>query len=417
LSENDNGSQVEVVLAAAVGDFEGFLDQRGLELLLHTRIAPETVALDGARVPSLSGADAYANATQGWFFDPDDRFGVIHIKAGSIDTRQSHTLTVSIDPQAEPAATDDYPAMPDGDGTIGQDDLMVVSRPAEEPGHPLENAFDQNLDTWFRTVRDQSIAYGPHEFVLSLGGRRVVEGFTISPRNDKYWKYGQVRDYEVYLADVSGLWGDPVATGSLEQTEEQQEVRFTPRAGRLLRFRVLNTHDDGADPMVLGATDLGGKAYDALAPVQVGPTTISEFRLLETAAPAERSQTVSLAEKSDASSSSLRMNGLDFASGLRVLGDSRIDFELTGNWHTFVTEAGVDDAWSEEGSVRFQVWGNDRLLWDSGTVTPMTIVKPKLDIRGLSTLSLRTIASDPDLVADWAEVMVNGFVGDTVDSR
>ncbi len=127
------------------------------------------------------------------------------------------------------------------------------------------------------------MTYGPHEFTLSLGDRRVIEGFRISPRNDKYWKYGQVRRYEVYLADVNGMWGDPIANGVLEQTEEQQEVKFSPRAGRLLRFRVLSTHDDGADPMILNASEQEALSFDALTPDNVGPTTISEFHLLEQA--------------------------------------------------------------------------------------------------------------------------------------
>ncbi len=28
----------------------------------------------------------------------------------------------------------------------------------------------------------------------------MIDGIDIAPRNDKNWKHGQVRDYEVYLA-------------------------------------------------------------------------------------------------------------------------------------------------------------------------------------------------------------------------
>lgn len=408
------GDRIEIAVDPAKGKFKGMLEQRGLVLQIHTRLAPEEIALDGTALTIRPTREAYDAADRGWLYDADDRFGVIHIKAGQVDTRAAHQVVVKIDPSAELNATGDYPAKPAGDGTIDRDALMVVSRSAEEPGHPLENAFDGNPDTWFRTVRDQSVAYGPHEFTLSLGVRRVLEGFRIRPRNDKYWKYGQVRHYEVYMADVNGQWGTPVVTGVLEQTEETQEVRFAPHAGRLLRFRVLSTHDDGADPMVLGASEPGGKTYDALAPVRVGPTTISEFQLLERAEPTRPPVTASLAEEFAGDASPITMNGLGFKNGLSVSGDSRIDFELAGDWHTFHTEAGIDDTSAGKGTVRFQVWGDGRLLWDSGTVTAATVVKPRLDIRGISTMSLRTIASDQEIAANWAEAAVVGYAGDTV---
>jgi alpha-glucosidase (family GH31 glycosyl hydrolase) len=410
----ERSDRITVTIEAVKGEFDGAFEERSYALHIHTRVPPEKILVDGKALARKSKAKSYAAADRGWRYAPNDRFGVAHIKTGRVTTRAAHSVVVSVDPRVAPVATGVYPKKPAGDGTITADALMVVGRASEEPGHPLENAFDGDPDTWFRTVRDQSVAYGPHEFTLSLGGRRVVEGFRISPRNDKYWKYGQVRNYEVYMADVNGLWGDPIATGVLEQTEEQQEVRFAPQAGRLLRFRVTSTHDDGVDPMVLGAGEAGGESYDALAPVRVGPTTISEFRLLERAAPAGPQITASLAEVAGKGAPDIRMNGLDFGHGLSVRGDSRLDFEIAGDWHTLRTEAGVDDTWAGEGTVRFQVWGDGRLLWDSGTVTTPEIVKPRLDIRGLTSLSLRTVATDQKLVADWAEVVVAGFEGDTI---
>jgi len=414
VSAAESGDRIEVTIEPAQGKFEGKLERRQIVLQIHSRVAPHKVVVDGKTWEMKSTQDSYAAADRGWRYDPEVLFGVAHIKTGRMETGVRHHVVLEIDARTKPAATGDYPAKPAGDGTISADALMVVSRASEEPGHPLENAFDGDPDTWFRTVRDQSVAYGPHEFTLSLGGRRVVEGFRISPRNDKYWKYGQVRNYELYLADVNGMWGEPVATGVLEQTEEGQEVRFAPRAGRLLRFRVTSTHDDGVDPMVLGATDPAGKTYDALAPVRVGPTTISEFRLLERDAPDAQPITTALAGITGKQAAVIRMTGLDFQRGLSVHGDSSFEFRLEGDWHTLRTEAGIDNRWKGDGSVRFQVWGDGRLMWDSGSVTAATIVKPRLDIRGVAKLRLATIASDPSLMANWAELVIEGFRGDDV---
>jgi alpha-glucosidase (family GH31 glycosyl hydrolase) len=409
-----DGDRIEITIEAASGEFVEMFTQRNFILQVHTRIAPNEIIIDGETLAKELSPDAYESAGHGWHYAPQDRFGVIHIKTGRVDTQVLHQIVVKIDPQKEQSPTEDYPSMPAGDGTISPDDLMVVNRSAEEPGHPLENAFDDDVDTWFRTVRDQSAAYGPHEFTLSLGGRRIIEGFRISPRNDKYWKYGQVRHFELYLSDLNGMWGDPIASGILQQSKEEQVFRFAPRAGRLLRFRVMSTHDDGGDPMVLGASDLEGESYDALAPVRVSPMTISEFHLLERAIPAGPQVTTSLVGITGRDSSPVRMNGLNFSRGLSVTGNSRLDFKLEGDWHTLRAEAGIDDAYTGKGTVRFQLWGDNRLLWDSGTVSSPLIVKPILDIRGITSLELRTIASEQNLLADWADIKVEGFAGSTI---
>jgi len=413
VDEAKNGGGITITLGEARGNFEGQILQRKLVFILHTRVQPESVVLDGENLNPFGSRKNFDAALRGWFFDPADRFGTIFVKSGSLNMDRQHQVAVLIDPGKDITETDSYDHAPEGDGTIGPDDLMVVGRCAEEPGHPLENAFDGNPDTWWRTVRDQSVAYGPHEFTLSLGGRRVIEGFSIRPRNDKYWKYGQVRDYEVYMADVNGQWGPPVAAGVLEQTKSEQVVRFEPRAGRLLRFRVLSTHD-GADPMVLGAAELKGKAFDALAEKPVGPATISEFRIFERRAPKTPARTLFLADEITTGKRSVRMNDLQFENGLKFKGNSRVDFELNGDWQQFRAEVGLDDSGSNDGTVRFQVWGNGRLLWDSGSISSHAIIKPRLDIRGVSTLSLRTVATNSKVLVNWAEASIAGFEGDGI---
>jgi len=309
---------------------------------------------------------------------------------------------------------------------------MVINRPAEEPGYPLENAFDRNPATWFRTVRNWSVKSGPHEFVLSLGGRRVIDGFRIAPRNDKWWKYGQVRKYEIYMSDINGDWNDPVVSGTLELKEEMHTIHFPPAAGSLLRFRVLSTHDMEIDPMVLSADrGKGDSAYNAFIPVAVNPVTISEFQLLEHQQPDGPRRTIHLSDEEwsltqsrhgtvtrhqlDGASSNagMRMNGLRFPRGLAVEGDSRIDFQLLGNWQVFRVDAGIEDS-RADGKVRFQVYGDDRLLYDSGPVETPSMVKPELDIRGIRILSLRTVVVKGQVTANWANATITGFSGDKV---
>ncbi len=64
-------------------------------------------------------------------------------------------------------------------------------------------------------------------------------------------------------------------------------------------------------------------------------------------------------------------------------------------------------------------WGEDRLLYDSGLVKAPGVVKPELDIRGLSRLSLRTLGaqgSQPAQVCgNWANAVLIGEEGDSAD--
>jgi hypothetical protein len=111
------------------------------------------------------------------------------------------------------------------------------------------------------------------------------------------------------------------------------------------------------------------------------------------------------------------MNGLHFRRGLGVNASSRIDLQLGGNWHLLRADLGIDDQCRAAGGMQFQVWGDDRLLYDSGLVKAPGVVKPELDVRGLRRLSLRTLGAQGDRPAqvcgNWANAALIGQEGDT----
>jgi len=63
------------------------------------------------------------------------------------------------------------------------------------------------------------------------------------------------------------------------------------------------------------------------------------------------------------------------------------------------------------------VWGDDRLLYDSGLVKAPAVVKPELDVRGLQRLSLRTLGAQgkqpAQVCGNWANAALIGQEGDT----
>ncbi|MBN8799163.1 MAG: NPCBM/NEW2 domain-containing protein, partial [Stenotrophomonas nitritireducens] len=239
----------------------------------------------------------------------------------------------------------------------------------------------------------------------------------------------------------NGEWGEPVARGRLSLKEGLQRIDFPAHAGRLLRFRVLGVQNPdgdgdgaaGSDPMVSAAQATAARAIDALRPRDVGPIALSTFHILEQQLPERpaRQQYLSQlplpaalagqarADQSFRGEAGMRMNGLQFRRGLGVGAHSRIDIALKGRWHLLRADLGIDDACRAAGGMQFQVWGDGRLLYDSGLVKAPGVVKPELDIRGLSSLSLRTLGaqgSQPAQVCgNWANAVLIGEEGDSAD--
>ncbi|RDZ27277.1 TIM-barrel domain-containing protein [Lysobacter silvisoli] len=428
--------EVRVRIAPVRGQYAGQLPQRRYALRVLSRARPDAVELDGRALPALADRAALQAADEGWYFDAAERRGTLHVRSASTDIRRALEFRLAF-AVAAASADDAFPAAPELGRALPPDSLLVVNRPAEEPGHPLENAFDDDAATWFRSVRNQAVRTGAHEWTLGFGERRLIDGIELAPRNDQHWKHGQVRDYEVYLADSNGEWGAPIASGKLKLQQAAQTISFPARAGRLLRFRVLSTQNpDGdaagsTDPMVSAAQGGTARAFDALQPRDVGPIALSTFRVLEHRGDERPAQQRYLSElplppalagrvaldRAPGGQGEMRMNGLLFRRGLGVGADSRIDLQLQGGWRLLRADLGVDDRCRDAGGLQFQVWGDDRLLYDSGLVRAPGVVKPELDIRGLQRLSLRTLgaqgARPAQVCGNWANAVLIGQEGDT----
>ena len=428
--------KVEVSIAPVEGSYAGQERERGYSLRVASRQRPTQVLLGAAALPEAASREAFEQAAQGWFFDAADRLGTVHVKAPKQDIRQP--LAFALHGVTAAAADDVFAAAPVPGRALPPDALAVVNRPAEEPGHPIENAFDGNPATWFRTVRSRTVKSGAHEWVIGFTERRLVDGIEIAPRTDQHWKSGQVRDYEVYLADTNGEWGAPVKRGRLALSKDTQTIAFPAAAGRLLRFRVLSTQNQdgsgaaGTDPMVTAVPgEQPARAFDAAVPADVAPITLSEFRVLEHLVPEGQEQRRYLSElplpknlgrdKPVGKAVEMRMNGLRFNKGVGMGPAGRLDLRLDGNWNLLRADLGVDDSCRSAGGLRFQVWNGERLLYDSGLVKAPAVVKPEIDVRGIDRLSLRTVgAVGPEparTCGNWANAVLSGTEGATVKLR
>ena len=111
----------------------------------------------------------------------------------------------------------------------------------------------------------------------------------------------------------------------------------------------------------------------------------------------------------------LTLNGVTYAKGLGTHAASTIVYNLGGRYTTFLSDVGVDDEENGKGvgSVDFQVWGDCKLLFDSGTLhngDPTASVN--VDVTGVQTLTLVATNAIPDDIdfdhADWAGARLLG---------
>jgi alpha-glucosidase len=75
-----------LTVRAARGEYVGKYTKRVYLLEVHRGTAPAGVRLNGKVLPVLTSAEDWARATEGWYFDPADRNGVLHVKTKYLST-------------------------------------------------------------------------------------------------------------------------------------------------------------------------------------------------------------------------------------------------------------------------------------------------------------------------------------------
>jgi len=129
------------------------------------------------------------------------------------------------------------------------------------------------------------------------------------------------------------------------------------------------------------------------------PSEVKETTLLARSSPFQRDRSVS--------GLPLRLRGRSYPRGLGVHSRSELTYALDGGFKKLSAVVGVDDAVGGAGSVRFRVYGDGKVLYESpvlhGTDAPVPV---DVDIHGALLLRLEVDYADQgDLGdhADWAD--------------
>lgn len=120
--------------------------------------------------------------------------------------------------------------------------------------------------------------------------------------------------------------------------------------------------------------------------------------------PVERDQ--SNGEQGASDGQTITLNGITYAKGLGVNSHSEIIYDLAGRYTEFISAIDIDDDMSGYGSVVFQVWADDAMLYESGVMTG-TMATKGVRVSVADKQQLRLVVTDAgDNIyfdhADWA---------------
>ncbi|GGK47936.1 MULTISPECIES: discoidin domain-containing protein [Flavobacteriaceae] len=133
--------------------------------------------------------------------------------------------------------------------------IYADSQETNYPGYATM-AFDGDTSTIWHTSWSSGTDQYPHEIQIDLGNSYNISIFKYLPRQSG--SNGRVKDYELYFSYDKDNWGEPVKTGSFENSSAIQNIEFdTPVKGRYLRIKALSEVNDGAWTSIAEITLVG----------------------------------------------------------------------------------------------------------------------------------------------------------------
>ena len=120
----------------------------------------------------------------------------------------------------------------------------ISSYSSQQGGNEVaKNLIDEDPGSIWHTQYNPSTPQCPHEVVIDMTSYYRISHFVYQGREDM--SNGRVARFEVYVSNSTSVWGAPAASGTLQNSSEQQLIELKQHpVGRYLRFIVLSTHDN-----------------------------------------------------------------------------------------------------------------------------------------------------------------------------
>ncbi|MEU4131556.1 NPCBM/NEW2 domain-containing protein [Streptomyces wuyuanensis] len=347
------GGDVTVRIGASRGSYDGKSRARPYDFTVHTGDAPRSVRLDGRALQRLSGAAAFAAARQGWWYDRDDRGGVVRVKTAALPTDRAFALEL-----------EDTAAV--GGAVPGA--AAVATAPAgQELGAGTTGNVAVDVTAGSRDATGVSVSVD------------VPAGWRAAPVTVDRIPAGTTRRVEVEVTPAKDAEpGEATLTAA---------VRYGA-AGQLRtavqRFAVAVMPEPPSGDV--WASDL------------VWLTSTNGW------GPPERDR--SNGESGADDGRAITLAGTAYDKGIGAHADSDIEVYLGGRCTTFTADTGIDDEIGGYGEVAFSVEADGTVLWTSPEVTGASATVPaEVDVTGARHVRLKVTDTDGSKSGDhgdWA---------------
>ena len=381
-------------LEGARGWYRGMLLDRTYEFQVHTPLKPKFVTLDDAPVLELTEPGAYAGAVSAWYYDAEDRRGIVHVRLPRQSVFRPTTLRLDIDEGATVPASPPYP-VPEISSLLDKSEF-VVSASSEAGGSGIRNAFDGTPETmWHSRFGEKGDRY-PYTVDIALGGLYPISGLGYLPR--VVGTNGMLGDYELYVSRSTNDFGAPVLRGRFAKTKDYQTNAFPVVWGEFVRLRFLNT--------VHSNDYASASEFDLMQDLNAPPLP-DVVAYLSDREPARFTGT----HRKDRSAGDqpLLVNGTKYEKGLGAQAPCELVYALDGSWDRFSGHVGVDGEVGHGGSVMFRVFADGRQIFESPRMSADNVKQlMDVDIKGVRELRL---------VLDEQGDGAAGDHGDWIDAR
>lgn len=344
---------VSVTINASRGSFTGQQAERPYEFTVHTGSEPRKVKLDRT-LPRRTSKSAYEKARQGWWYDRDDRGGVVHVKTAPLSTAKKFTVkllgTSAVGGKKASAAA------------------SLTAPTGQEAGAGTPGTVQVDVTAGSSALTDTTVSL------------KVPEGWkAVTAKVPGRIPAGATRRVAVALTPA-----------------EDAGVRETTLTA-LARYRAAD--DDRTSQQRL--------AVSVMPPPPEGEAWASDLVWLSETngyGPAERDR--SNGESGASDGKTLTLAGTTYEKGIGTHADSGIAVHLGGRCTAFTADVGIDDEINGYGEVAFSVEGDGKELWTSPKLTGASAALPvdvKLDgVRQVRLKVTDTNGSKTGDHGDWA---------------
>ncbi|MBT3199307.1 MAG: DUF5110 domain-containing protein [Phycisphaerales bacterium] len=368
---------IDITVGKSVGGFDGKLKSRVYQFAVHSQLKPKFVKAGGKKLLELTEPEAYKNIVSGWYFDKEDRRGIVHIRLARIVTNREIKLHLEIDRNQEIPASPAYP-VPKITPELDKSEFIVTTN--SQQGSTITNAFDGTPEThWHSNYSKKDNGHAkdhPYTVDIDLRGLYAINGFGYMGRHDM--GNGMIGKYEIYVSRRKDDFGKPVHTGSFERTKDLQKVSFPAVWGEYVRLKILSS--------IVGKTFASAAEFDVYRDLKAKPLP-DKIVYLSDLKPA--SAKGKYQNDKSAGGKPIKVNGQGYKKGIGVMSGSELVYELDGTWDKLTGHVGMDDEVGDGGSVMFRVYADGKLIFESPNQTGKSIKQlMDLNIKGVKKLRL-----------------------------